>query len=163
VKVLKNQTFLQNSLTFNVALSEGLAMPCANCTMMGPTINSVLIPNHFTTYKVMNEFVAFESKKQPTSSSFILQFNFNKLEASLPCAFNPATKLPWIINLPWARLSFTSRWLGVILHQMSIVITIETFDLGQVSFHLLDQRLFVRQIFLIVVKPNLPWPHFHLL
>ncbi len=55
----------------------------AYCTMMGSAINLVLIPNRSITCGVMNEIVAIEFKRQPTISLFILQFNFNKLEASL--------------------------------------------------------------------------------
>jgi hypothetical protein len=67
-------------------------MPYVNYIVMGSTINSVLTPNRFAACRVMNKFVAPESKRQHTSSSFILQFNFNKLEASLSCAPILATK-----------------------------------------------------------------------
>jgi hypothetical protein len=49
----------------------------------------------------MNELVDLKSKKQPTILLFILQFNFNKLEALLSWAPILATKPPWIINLTW--------------------------------------------------------------
>jgi hypothetical protein len=61
-------------------------MPCANCTVMGSTINLVLIPNYSTACGVTNELVTFESKRQHTNLLFILHFNFNKLEASLSWA-----------------------------------------------------------------------------
>jgi len=48
---------------------------------MGFATNSVLIPSRFATYGIMNESVVPKSKKQPTISLFILQINFNKLEA----------------------------------------------------------------------------------
>jgi hypothetical protein len=57
-------------------------MPCANCIVMGFTINSILILM-FHCFKVMNELDDLKSKKQPTILLFILQFNFNKLEALL--------------------------------------------------------------------------------
>jgi hypothetical protein len=57
VKFSKNHTLLQNSVTFSTTLREGLFMPCANCTIMGFAINSILTPNHSITYKIMNEFV----------------------------------------------------------------------------------------------------------
>jgi hypothetical protein len=75
-------------------------MPCANYIVMGFSINLVLTPSHSTAYIVMNKFVAPKSKRQPTSLSFILQFNFNKLEASFSCAPISAMKSFWIINLP---------------------------------------------------------------
>jgi hypothetical protein len=58
-------------------------MPCVNCIVMGFATNLVLIPSRFATYGVMNKLVAFKSKRQPTILLFILQFNFNKLEALL--------------------------------------------------------------------------------
>ncbi len=64
-------------------LSEGLIMPYANCIIMGSAINSDLTPSRSTTYKVMNEFVIPKFKNQPTILLFILQFNFDKLEALL--------------------------------------------------------------------------------
>jgi hypothetical protein len=82
-------------------------MLCANCIMMGSMTSLVLIPSHFVAYEIVNKFVAHVSKKQHTNSSFILQFNFNKLEASLSCAPILAIKPPWRINLPWAMHSFT--------------------------------------------------------
>ncbi len=45
VKFSKNRTPPQNSSTLNTTLSEGLIMPCANCTMMGSTTNSILTPS----------------------------------------------------------------------------------------------------------------------
>jgi hypothetical protein len=112
VKFSKNSTPLQNSLTPSITLSEGLTMPCANCTVMGFDTNSVLIPSHSIACKIMNEFGILEFKKQPTISSFILQFNFNKLEALLLCAPILAMEPPWIINLPLAMHSFTQGGLG---------------------------------------------------
>ncbi len=38
---------------------------------------------------------------------------------------------------------------------MSVVIIIETFDLNYVPLHLLDWWLFVRQLFLVILKPQL--------
>jgi len=72
VKFSKNQTLLQNKLIFSTTLREGLAMPCANYTIMGFSINSTLIPNCFVTYKIMNEFVILELNMQLTISLFIL-------------------------------------------------------------------------------------------
>jgi hypothetical protein len=69
-------------MTPNVTLNMGLTMPCVNYTMMGSTINSILIIM-FHCFRVMNKLVDFKSKKQPTILVFILQFNFNKLEALL--------------------------------------------------------------------------------
>ncbi len=83
MKFLKNQIPQHNNSTLSATLSEDLAMPCANYIVMGFSTNSVLIASHSTTYEIMNEFVAPKSKRQSTSLSFILQFNFNKLEASL--------------------------------------------------------------------------------
>jgi hypothetical protein len=60
----------------------------------------------------MNEFVALESNKQPTISSFIVHFNFNKLEVLLLWAPILATKPLWKINLPWAMQSLTQNGLG---------------------------------------------------
>ncbi len=107
----KNKILPQNNLTPNVTLSEGLTMPCFNYIVMGYAINSILTPRRFTTYKVMNKFVTPESKRQHTSSSFVLQFNLNKLVALLSCALILATKPLWI-NLPWAMHSFTQGGLG---------------------------------------------------
>jgi len=120
VKFSKNQIPLQNSSILSITLNEGLVMPCANCTMMGFAINSVLIPSCFIICKVMNKFVTPKSKKQPTSLSFILQFNFNKLEASFLCAPISATKFLWRINLPWAMHSLTLRWLGAVFRSPNV-------------------------------------------
>jgi hypothetical protein len=87
-------------------------MPCVNYTVMGSATNLVLTPNCFAAYEVMNKFVALESKKQHISSSFILQFNFNKLEASFSFAHILAMKPPWRINLLWAMHSLTQGGLG---------------------------------------------------
>jgi len=96
----------------NVTLSKGLAMPCANCTMMGFTTNLVLTPSHSIACGVMNEFVTIESNNQPTISSFILQFHFHKLEALLSCALILVMKFPWRTNLHWTMHSFTQGGLG---------------------------------------------------
>ncbi len=45
------------------------------------------------------------------------------------------------------------RWLGAILHQMFIVITIKTFHIRQILLCLLDQWLFACQLFLVILKP----------
>jgi hypothetical protein len=72
VKFSENQTPPQNISMSNVILNKGLAMPCGNYTMMGFATNLVLTPNQFAAYRVMNEFVAFKSKTQPTISLSIL-------------------------------------------------------------------------------------------
>jgi hypothetical protein len=72
VKFSKNQIIPQNISTPNIILNKGLVMPCGNCTMMGFVINLILTPNHYATYRIMNEFIAFKSKKQPKISLFIL-------------------------------------------------------------------------------------------
>jgi hypothetical protein len=71
----------------------------AKCTIMGSTTNLTL--DHSIACEVMNELVAFESKKQHTNSLLILHFNFNKLEISLLWGPILAMKPPWKINLPW--------------------------------------------------------------
>jgi hypothetical protein len=83
----------------------------------------------------MNKLVTLESKKQPTILLFILQFNFNKLEASLSCA-RPQSPLENQFTL--GNVVIYPNWLEVVLCQMSIIVTIETLELGQISFHLLD-------------------------
>jgi hypothetical protein len=64
-------------------LNKGLAMPCANCIVMGSATNLVLILSHSIACGVMNELVIIQSKKQLTILLFILQFNFNKFEVLL--------------------------------------------------------------------------------
>jgi hypothetical protein len=44
------------------------------------------------------------------------------------------------------------KWLGVVLHQMSIVITIKTFDLGQVPLYLFDWQLFACRLLLVILR-----------
>jgi hypothetical protein len=51
----------------------------------------------------MNKLIVHFSKKQPTILLFILQFNFNKLEALFSQTPILATKPPWMINLPWEK------------------------------------------------------------
>jgi hypothetical protein len=63
VKFSKKLIPPQNNLTFNITISKGLAMPCANYTMMGCATNIILIPNHFATCEVTNKFVAFDLKR----------------------------------------------------------------------------------------------------
>jgi len=93
VKFSKNWTPPHNSLTTNITFNEGLIMPCVNCTMMGFATNSVLTLSHFAIYIFMNKLVIPKSKRQPTISLFILQFNFNKLKTSFLWALILATKL----------------------------------------------------------------------
>ncbi len=47
------------------------------------------------------------------------------------------------------------RWLRVVLRQMYVVIIIETFDLGYVPLRLLHWWLFVRRLFIVVLRPRL--------
>jgi hypothetical protein len=96
---------------------------------MGSTNNSVLIPNHSTVYENMNEFVIPKSKIQHKKSLFILHHNFNKLEALFLLAFISTTKPPWEKNITFKNVKTYLRWLGIIFHQVPMIITIETFDL----------------------------------
>jgi hypothetical protein len=94
VKFSKNWTPLQNNPTPTITLSEGLAMTCAKCTIMGYAINLVLIVNRPIIYKIMYELVIPKSNRIHTNSLFIIHLNFNKLEALLSRASTLATKPP---------------------------------------------------------------------
>ncbi len=78
-------------------------MPCANCTMMGSTINLILILSYSITCGTINEFVVPKSNRQPPILSFILQFNFNKLEALLLWA-------PILVMKPLWKSIYLGQW-----------------------------------------------------
>ncbi len=111
-------------------------MPCAKCTLMGSTSNSVLIPNHSTVYEIMKKIVVLESKIQHKNSLFILHHNFNKLEALFLLAFISTTKPPWEKNITFKNVKTYLRWLGIIFHQVPMIITIEhlTFENSHFTF-----------------------------
>jgi hypothetical protein len=71
---------------------------------MESTTNSILTPNCSIVYRIMNEFVFHQSKKQHTQLSFILHLTFNKFK-KIPKAFTLASNQFWMIFLPWVRIS----------------------------------------------------------
>jgi hypothetical protein len=134
-------------------------MPCANYIMMGSATNSILTPNHSATYGIMNKFVTLKSKRQHTSSSFILQFNFNKIESiTFMCPyFNHET--PWRIDLPWAMHSLTQSGLGRSFPKCPLLSQLKHLTLDRSYFtFLISDSLFV-DFSLSFWNHDLPWPH----
>jgi hypothetical protein len=108
-------------------------MAYAKCTFMGSTIKSILIPNCYVACKVRNKLVILESKRQKTNTLFTLHLNFNKLEASLLLVLTLAMKPPWKISY-LKKCSHLPKALGVILHQMFVIIIVKTLNLCEFHF-----------------------------
>jgi hypothetical protein len=71
---------------------------------MESTTNSILTFNCSIVYKIMNEYVLPESKRQHTQLSFILHLTFNKFK-TFPKAFTLASNQFWKMFLPWVKIS----------------------------------------------------------
>ncbi len=155
MKFSNNQTLSMNNI-LNVTLNINLAIPCVTCTTMGSSTSFILISKNFVVYVIMKEFVGHESKRQQTPLSLIIQFTYKKLEIShmaLTLALNP---------LHFSTLGgafIHPRYLGAIIHQVTMKVTIEALDLCQVSSCLFPTSSFTCDFLLSLVMGLL---HFHL-
>jgi hypothetical protein len=100
----------------------------------------VLAPKHFAIYGVMKEFVVLESKRQHTFLSLITKYTFNKLgdfTQGIYLGFKSPLKDFSTLGENFSH----SKWLGVILHQVTMKVTIEALDLQEVPLHLFPRGL----------------------
>jgi hypothetical protein len=88
----------------------------------------------------MNEFVVLESKRQHTFLSLITKYTFNKVRdftQGIYLGFKSPLK-----DFSTLGGNFNhSKWLGVILHQVTMKVTIEALDLQEVPLHLFPRGL----------------------